>query len=270
LPKTLYLCTETPEIFEITLNGKPVSVAECGTFRDKSFKLLDIGNTVALGENEIVMKSRIVQTERTYTHLANSWEFETMKNSLSYDMELEQIYIVGDFGAKIVGDLDTFEPVSYRIKSVPVIVAPPTTVMAESLDRSGYPEFAGTLTLEREFDVEDTQKYVELVGKGINSIHIAVNGKEVATKMFAPFNVDISEHLKTGKNTLTLTVINNLRNMQGPLHLNAGDDASISPAAFYRESNVFAHPGGGRGESYHGVRKQFNDDIGLVHFGLTD
>ena len=268
-PDVLYLCIETPEIFEVTCNGKRIPCEIKGDFVDKSFKLLDIADAVVIGENELIIKGTLSQSEKTYHHLENSWAFETMKNSLSYDMEVEQIYLVGDFGAKITGELDTFEPASYRIKSVPVIVAPPATVMAESLDRSGYPEFAGTLTLEREFDVEDTQKYVELVGKGINSIHIAVNGKEVATKMFAPFNVDLSEHLKTGKNTLTLTVINNLRNMQGPLHLNAGDDEWISPAAFYRESNVFAHPGG-RGESYHGVRAQFNDDIGLVHFGLTD
>lgn len=267
LPKTLFLCIETPEVFKITLNGKSVKNEVVGDFRDKSFKLIDIADAARLGENELIIEGVICQSEKTFNHLSNSWSFESMKNSLSFDMEVEQIYIVGDFGAKITSDIDIFEPQSYRITEVPVIVEPPKTVIAEQLDFSGYPEFSGELVIEREFEINDVAKHVVLQGLGINSMHISVNGEEVGAKMFAPYEVDLSKHLKLGKNTLTLRIINNLRNMQGPFHLKVGDNVGIGPGSFYRESSVFKHPSG-RGEDYHGLLDGFVDDIALVRFGL--
>ena len=269
LPKTIFLCTETPEIFDICVNGKNISNKPVGDFRDKSFKLLDIAGLLVLGENEIVFNSTIVQSEKTYDHLSRSWTFETMKNSLSYDMEVEPIYIVGDFGAEIVSDMDTFEEASYRIDTVPEITQVPKTVLIEKLDESGYPEFAGMLTLEREFDIEDTNKYVKLCGLGINGVHLSINGKDVATKIFAPYDVDISDYLIKGTNTFEIKIVNNLRNMLGPHHFNKGDTAGISPSSFFRESNVFNHASG-KGESCHDVLQSYNDKIALVHFGLRD
>ena len=269
LPRVLFLCTETPETFSITCNGAAVDTTPVGDFVDKSFKLLDISHAARLGENELVITSTVVQSESTYVHLSNSWAFETMKNSLSYDMEIEPVYIVGDFGARILGEMDGFEPASYRIDGTPVITEKPETVLAEALDASGYPMFAGILTLERTFDIDDVNRHVRLYGKGINAIHLKVNGSEVAVKLFAPYEVDISPYLIIGENTLELTVVNNLRNMQGPLHLNEGDGAWISPRSFFRESNVFAHAPGA-GEDCHDVLPHFEERIGLVYFGLEE
>jgi hypothetical protein len=102
----------------------------------------------------------------------------------------------------------------------------------------------------------------------MNSISINVNGVDVDTKMFAPFDVDISRHLRVGENKIKLKIRNNLRNLLGPHHHNLGDEAPISPAAFMRESNVFCHPDG-KGESYHGKTAHFFEDIKLVYFGLV-
>jgi len=269
IPNPLFLCIETPEIFNITLNGKQVENKVVGDFIDKSFKLLDISSSVDLGENELVIKSTIKQSDATYEHLSKSWKFESMRNSLSYDMEIEPIYIVGNFGTRLISEMNTFEKASYRITKLPVISKRPTTVTAEALDLSGYAEFAGTLTLSRTFDIDNTNKRVKLFGVGMNSVHLSINGKRVATKMFAPYEVDISDYLMKGENIFELKIINNLRNMQGPHHLNAGDTAGIGPSNFFRESNVFCHSDS-KGEDCHDVLEQFNDDIALVHFGLRD
>ncbi len=266
LSKKLFVAVETPEIFEITLNGKPVSNKSEGFFRDKSFELIDIASFAVLGENELVMKSKIVQTPKTYEHLSNSWTFESMKNSLSYDMEIEPIYIVGDFGAKIIGEREEFEPVSYRINEVPIISEMPVTVSAEALDACGFPEFAGELVLERKINLSDVNKKVNLVGRGMNSVGISVNGKKAATKLFAPYDVDLSDYLKVGENTLELRILNNLRNMLGPHHLKAGDSAEIAPRSFYREANVFMPNGS---EENHDVTPKFDERIALVYFGLV-
>lgn len=269
VPRALFLCIETPEMFTVTLGGVPIDMTVRGNFVDKSFKLIDIAGAVRCGVNELVIKSTVVQSAATYEHLSKSWAFETMKNSLSYDMEIEPIYIVGDFGAKIKGDMKEFEPVSYRIDETPVITAMPEYVTAEALDASGYPMFAGTLTLERTFELDATDKHVRLAGRGINSLHLKINGKPVETKLFAPFDVDISPYIIKGRNVFELTVVNNLRNMQGPLHINGGDTTGIGPGIFYRESNVFSHAGG-KGEDCHEVLGHFNECIGLVYFGILD
>jgi hypothetical protein len=85
--------------------------------------------------------------------------------------------------------------------------------------------------------------------------------------MFPPYTVDISSYLSEGENTLELRIINNLRNMQGPLHLNAPDTAGIAPSSFFREANVF-HSLPGKGEECHDTLPQYNDKYGLVYFGL--
>ncbi len=267
-PERIYLLTETPEIYSIAVNGKSISNTPVGEHCDKSFKLLDIAGLVVPGENEIVMTSTVVQSDKTYAHLSKSWAFETMKNSLSYDMEIEPIYIVGDFGAALPEIIED-TAVGYRIAETPTITAAPRTVIAEALDKSGYPEFAGELVLQRTFDITDTNKYVTLKGNCINSMHISVNGKEVAVKLYEPYRVDLSEYLKLGENTVEVRIINNLRNMQGPLHHSDIDLCRVSPSSFFRESNVFSHAAG-KGEDCHDVLEQFNENVALIHFGISD
>ena len=45
----LWLVCETPEIFDITVNGASVKNEACGYLRDKSFKKLDISEYAAPG-----------------------------------------------------------------------------------------------------------------------------------------------------------------------------------------------------------------------------
>ena len=108
---------------------------------------------------------------------------------------------------------------------------------------------------------DGSDAHVEIVDADNSSIaSFNVYGK-------SSFEVDISPYIIKGKNVFEITVINNLRNMQGPLHMNSGDDARVSPGSFFRESNVFVHAGG-KGEGCHDVLGHFNEKIGLVHFGL--
>ncbi|MBR2651166.1 MAG: hypothetical protein IKD45_05850 [Clostridia bacterium] len=268
VPKVIYLCTETPEIFTVTVNGKRIDNTPVGDFRDSSFKLLDISGAVTLGKNEIVFTSTVVQSEKTYEHLSKSWAFETMKNSLSYDMEIEQIYLVGDFGVglpEIIEDTD----IGYPITEQPYITDTPETVDISRLDMSGYPEFAGELVLTKTVDISDTHRHVRAVGLGMNSVHVTVNGTEAGVRMYAPYEIDISEYLHTGENTLEVKIVNNLRNMQGPYHMRDIDSGRVSPPSFFRESNVFAH-GAGKGEDCHDVRGDFLETTSLVHFGIVE
>ena len=188
---------------------------DCGFFRDESFRLLNIKELAKVGENILELRSIISQSEATYEHLSKSWDFESMKNSLSYDMEVEQVYIVGDFGGAIRSEIIDAGEEAIRITEPPVIAPMPTSVDISVLHLSGFPEFSGELTLCRELEARAGESlFVEPTLFGINSVHISVNGTEVAVRMFPPYRVDISPYLKEGKNTLELTLVNNLRNLR--------------------------------------------------------
>ena len=272
----IYLATETPEIFDVKVNGTPLVKRDVGDFRDISFRRLPISELVKQGENIIELECCICQSQKTLDHIDNSWVCETMSNCLSYDIEIEPIYIVGDFGVRITGEITELEKEAYRVKENRlsdshsfVITKAPATVVAEALDFSGYPQFAGTITLRKTVNISDTDMYVDLTGRGINSIHIAVNGKPVASRMFGPYAVSLGEYLVKGDNEIELTVLNNLRNMQGPTHLTEGECYYVGRADFYRESNVFHHLKGAD-DTCHDVMPRWDDNVCLVHFGITD
>ena len=270
IPDNLFLATETPDLFEICLNGRPLEKRDAGYFRDSAFRMLPITDYVVKGENTLYFKSTVCQSRACFEHLNKSWTFETMKNCLSYDQEIEPIYIVGDFGLRLPEGREELMRDAYRILDTPVISAKPVSVNVEELDFSGYPEFAGKITLTCEY-VFDTQKkrYVVLKGRGTNSLTLKINGKEVAKKMFPPYEVDITDYICEGTNRFELTVLNNLRNMLGPHHLNEGESYSVTPSSFFKESNVFSHADG-VGKECHDTLCFWNDGICLVHFGIDN
>lgn len=266
LSDEMFLATETPEIFEISVNGVRLDKNDVGYFRDTSFRMIPIRKLLKRGENEIYFKSTVSQSDACYKHIDNSWTCETMRNCLAFDVEIEQIYIVGDFGVDIKDTPEELERGAYRIKNQPVITAAPRTVYAEHLDASGYPTFAGELTLERTFNISDVHTRVKLKGHGMNVLSLSVNGKHVGERIWAPYDVDLSEYLHEGENRFELTVVNNLRNMQGPFHLKIGESYSVCPPDFYREHNIITALI--KDESCHDVLDHWDDGICLVHFGL--
>ena len=268
VPSEIYLATETPDIFEITVNGKTLDKTDCGYFRDTAFRKINIASYVKAGENEITFDSVIQQTPACYEHISKSWTFESMKNCLSYDMEIEPIYIVGNFGLKL-GDINEKSDGSYIIDDVPAITDAPKTVDIAHLDYAGFAEFAGELTLSRKILVDSADYHVYLKGMAMNAIRLKINGKDVSTKLYAPYTVELGEYLVPGENTFEITLVNNLRNMMGPHHLTREEDRWVCPGIFYKESNIFHHPAGA-GADCHDINSFFYDGYLLMNYGIKD
>lgn len=269
VPGEIFLATETPDIFKITLNGKEIDKTDCGYFRDSAFRKLNISPYVCEGENVLTFESVIEQTPACYEHLSKSWTFESMKNCLSYDMEIEPIYIVGDFGLRFDGEPIEEKEKTYFIEKQPIITDAPKKVDISRLDYSGFAEFSGELTLERELELDSTDYHAYLCGRGLNAIRLSVNGKHVATKLYPPYRVELNGYLKEGKNKIELTVVNNLRNMMGPHHLKNEEERWVSPGSFYKESNIFNHKDG-KGKDCHDDLDVHRDGYLLIYFGLTE
>ena len=239
IPATLYLACETPEIFDITLNGRIVDKTDCGYFLDKSFIKLDISKLVVLGENIVSMTVDFKQSKAVYENIERAKKFESEKNKLTFDMEIEQIYIVGDFSVKTEGTFEELDRNACRYKGDFIIANPKEKITLQNIERQGFPFFVGAITLKKQFAANDKNMILDFAKCGVNVVKAKINGKEIQKLMWEPYSADISELIDEGNNEIELTLVNNLRNMQGPFHLSECESYLVMPPDFYKEKCVW-------------------------------
>lgn len=237
LPEKLYLAVEMPEMLTISVNGKPVENKTCGYFRDKSFKKLDISGMLVLGENVITVETDFKQSPEVYERIEKGKIFESEKNKLTFDVEIEAMYLVGDFSVKTDGEFTKLDKNAERYNGSFAIAAPKKSITLTNIERQGFPFFAGSMTVKK--TVDGKNKLLTFDKCGINAVKVKVNGKDVKTLLWEPYAADLSEYLTDGENEIELTLINNLRNLLGPFHLDEGETYSCGPAAFYKEPCIW-------------------------------
>jgi hypothetical protein len=201
--------------------------------------MLDIQKYAKVGENVIELISLIAQSEEVYENIEKSKKFESEKNKLTYDMEIEAIYLVGDFAVKTEG---TFEPIpnnAYFFDGKFTVVEPKAEIELKNLEQNGYTFFSGELTVSKKFTLDSTDYKLSFAKNGFNALRIKVNGQYVCTAMWAPYDIDLSEYLTVGENTVELTIVNNLRNLLGPHHHVGGELLGVGPAHFYKERCIW-------------------------------
>ena len=239
LPKPLYLAVETPEIFRILVNGREIDKTVVGSFRDKAFRKIDITEYVTLGENTIELLVHFVESDVVYENLRKSRIFESEKNKLTYDMEIEAMYLVGDFGVAANGAYTPGERDASFFDGSFTIVEPPKSVKLQNIEKQGFPFFAGTLKVAKKLDLCDTNKKLAFQKKGINVVGVTVNGKKVDTYLWAPYEADLSDLLAEGENVVEFTLLNNLRNLLGPHHHPDGELYAVGPNSFFDEPCIW-------------------------------
>lgn len=238
-PNDAYLVVETPEIFNISINGKSVDKKDCGYLRDRSFRKLNIGGMLKEGENEIVLECEFKQSENIYKCIEKSKIFESEKNKLTYDTEIEPVYLCGNFSVFSTDKFDELERKAFRCDGNFVIDKPVKTITVDNIERQGFLFFSGRMDIEKEFVSNGGTYEIKLDRTGINAINVSVNGCDEITSIWNGDCIDISEYVKEGKNIIRLTLVNNLRNMMGPHHLDEGECISVGPPAFYKEPCVW-------------------------------
>jgi len=230
----LFLVCETPEIYTITVNGRPVSTQSKGWFADRSFQKLDISGMLTEGQNIIALETDFSQSAQIYERVRRSYVASAERNKLSYEMEIEPCYLIGDFGVRLNGTVTAGERNDFLFDGSFSLCEPTRKITLTEIEKQGYPFFAGTMTVTKEFDLDHTNYRLKLLRQGINAVEIAINGQTVDTVLFMGDTVDCSGYLQKGRNTVTLKLIGNLRNMLGPHHL-AQECLRVKPALFYKE-----------------------------------
>ena len=239
VPEKLSLACETPEIFTIKVNGKPVDKTEHGYFRDSAFRLLDVSGLFTKGENRITLETHFEQSPEVYENMKNAKVFESEKNKLTYDMEIETLYLVGDFGVRLDGKFEKIQNDAYFFDGGFVMEKPAQAVQLHRLDLQGFPFFSGKMTVKKNIVSEGEPTVIKFDKRGVNAIHVKVNGKDIKTLIYTPFELDITEYLIKGENEVELTFVNNLRNLLGPHHHRGGELYAVAPSSFFYEPCIW-------------------------------
>ena len=109
VPDKIFLVCETPEKFKFTVNGAEYKFCDVGNYIDISFRKSDISKYLKTGKNVIETECDFVQRDEIYENLEKSRIFESEKNKLTYDTEIEAMYLVGNFSAKARGGFEKLD-----------------------------------------------------------------------------------------------------------------------------------------------------------------
>lgn len=232
----LALVMEQPAQFAVTVNGTPLSFADEGYYKDISFRKCSIRHLVRSGENTLMLSACFRQRQQIYDVLFGKNVYETELNKLTYDMELEALYLLGDFGVYSATGY-TPGPNGSLHTDGPFTLGPcPVALDAGCLTTQGLPFFAGRAVLEKTIvcgpDAADTVLDIGTPHAGL--VQAAVNGGTAHTLLWPPYRLH-DAGLRPGENTLTVTLYASNRNMLGPHHHSKGEPLSVGPSSWTGE-----------------------------------
>ena len=239
VPERLYLVCERPDNAVIKINGKVLSREPEGYFADKSFKKIDIADYIELGMNTISFDTDFVQSPEFYEKLRQAYIFESEKNKLSYDMEIEPIYLLGAFSVNTPGTWTQLENFAYRYEGTFELDAPKTEFTLKNLEQQGFPFFCGKMVVEGKMNVVGKNPVFVMNRHGINAVKVELNGNE--TWMLTDNKLSLKDFGVDGETVVRLTLVNNLRNLMGPHHQKIGELVryGTGPHRFFKESCIW-------------------------------
>lgn len=263
-PGKLELLLEQAADHKITVNGRAIPATVQGFFRDPAFQRVDIAGAVQPGENEIRLERLFTQSEKTRHNVEVSWVFESERNKLAFDTEIEAVYLAGDFAVDTSSGTFTAMPddfwhnavgaARWELSHLPevtdrvrysgdfLLVNPVKTVRLDAVEQSGFPFFAGEMTLETTFsaDADGEARVLDIAERRVTVCSVEVNGKPAGDLCWYDNRLAIPPELvKKGENIITLKLVTSLRNMLGPHHLDCGEVNCGSPSVFYQAKGVF-------------------------------
>lgn len=193
VPNVCYLVIERPEDFEIKINDQIVSEV-CGWWVDEDIKRIDISNIVVSGENVVEL----------------SFDYRV-------DIELEDIYLVGDFG---VGKIDESKGFSYSNRK---LVCLPDKLNCGDWRDQGLGFYGGSVEYKITVEKNGGQRVrVVLDDVRCTAAVLKVNGDEYVLP-WGVMSREITDSLKDGKNIVSIEVIGSRKNVLGPLHVEKED-----------------------------------------------
>lgn len=165
---------------------------------------------------------------------------------------------MGEFSVKCKGEWEELPLNARRFYGKFEIDKPKEKITLIDIEKQGFPFFAGELALKGEIDVEGENPMLYLDFLGTNAIKIEIDGKEKV--ILTDRKILLKEFGVMGITDIKITLINNLRNLLGPHHLEKGECYGVGPGSFYKESCVW---------NPWTKEEDWNKGYCLVRFGLN-
>lgn len=236
IDKEMYLILEEADKYLLEINGKSVKTKVESWWKDKSFHKINICGMLEEGLNTILLRTYFCNSPETIEKLARAKIFEAEMNMLSFDSEIENIYLLGDF--TVTGEREYIP--SHRNALIQhggfQLDEPRNLCCSGELTTCGYPFFSGNALLEQEIELEDVESFKSMIFKmnppnsALSRLHI--NGNEVKTFLWAPYEVEIHPYVRNGVNRITLELVSTDRNLFGPHHHPSGELYNLGPVQF--------------------------------------
>lgn len=193
------------------VNGRPV------TFRKNDFDVnfieADITDLVRRGVNEFTYEIHYYQRPVVKYALFDPEATESLRNCLTYDTEIESVYLMGDFS----------------VNENRAVAAPAAPAMTDTQNQ-GFPHFKGKMTFSCKIVPEAPVAKLRFAG-AFAAAAIRTDGK--AQPSAALSDTAVLKNLVPGKETeLTVTLESGLRNFFGPLHFNGSEEGGVGPVHF--------------------------------------
>jgi hypothetical protein len=179
---------ERGNLWNVKINGKEVIPKAGEWWLDRDFGVFSIGPWMQNGINQL----------------------EVSINPMSVHAELEPIYILGNFS------LENHEK--------GWTLMPAGELKTGDWAQQGMPMYAGEVSYSTSWAVSAEEKEkMDVCYVQMNEWHgimatVKVNGADAGIIGWPPYNLEIKEYLKSGENTITVTVFGSLKNMMGPHH----------------------------------------------------
>ena len=143
------LVLESPDLYQIEINGQKISFDDKGWFCDKTFRKCAIRNLLNEGENTVVLTCHFFQQKHVYEILFGKNVHEAELNKLTFDTELESCYLIGNFATDYDGNITyggrrvIFTDGTFRI------MPPKQSIDITDITSDGYWFFAGKMRLRQ-------------------------------------------------------------------------------------------------------------------------
>ena len=184
VPEALEMVIERPDLYTITCNEKPVQATKDTWWLDKAFGRIDLSDVAKSGENAVTIKA----------------------SPLTIWHELEPAYVIGDFAV--------------RPRESGFVIAPAEPLQTGSWKTQGMPLNGHAVSYTQQFEVDEKSGAFEVeLPKWYGSVaKVTVNGQPAGHIAFQPWKLDVTDHIRSGKNTIEVVVIGTLKNTLGPHH----------------------------------------------------
>ena len=254
--ENLRISVEPMNVKEVRINGSEVYEIPGAWWFDKKFTVYDILPYTKEGRNEITIKLHHWQRDYVYYVLYGGVS-ESLRNCLVFDCEVEDIYLLGDFCVKCDGKFTDGERRSVLFDGKFSLEPQRDEIHISDIVTDGYPFYAGHFKSSFVYNYSEGMPTVLKLTGRYAVCDVTVNGSEAGTLMFSNY-LDLSDHLREGKNEIILNMCNSNRNLMGPHHRHDPEPYALGPNTFSYEKEWNGRECGGYVERYAFVRYGFD------------